>query len=518
MVETPVILKKSKELVLRWGDSMVERRSLRDWFTIGDVSLWDLSAPYLAVNRIPQLIDPQGNAVARSLKKILRDFARLNGGGLLHLWRDRSATKHQSDAACRTMGGGYKKCLFLNFQPVFYSETFASVAEKLCESKKIKAFVLGEEVKTCGLNENSNIVFHSIFGHYSEAVDQRFRDLYYRQYRKQKKQLKRVLQQVVGQLWPCLKLDAEWLLRVEYPRLIKRMCFAEHVLDLHRPDIIISPDDADQATRIYTLLAKKRRIPTIVLQQGLAGEKSVEWGFVASDKAVVFGEHFKEVLVEHGVPESKICIGGWPRLRGRSNCLVTEQAKLKQKMNINAGEKVVLLASQPNVPGAFGNSSDRRSALLSLRDVVQEVKGIHLVIKAHPVEKEAELKNIFGTANNITYIRRNEDIHKCVLLCDVMVTFFSTAGLLALVEEKPLICMQYGVGGPRNPYLYNRVALKATNKIELKNHLLALCDPSWHFADNSHISRFVDSWIYKMGWAADERICNIINATIDGVN
>jgi hypothetical protein len=69
----------------------------------------------------------------------------------------------------------------------------------------------------------------------------------------------------------ALKLKFERLFRSEFPRLAFQVAVAGHILDRHHPALVAA--GRCRSGRIYTLLAKSRGIPSLIVQQGMVNEK-----------------------------------------------------------------------------------------------------------------------------------------------------------------------------------------------------------------------------------------------------
>ena len=85
-------------------------------------------------------------------------------------------------------------------------------------------------------------------------------------------------------IWEQLENVFNRFFRAYLPLFVPQAVVAQHILENHRPALIISPDVADPRTRVYTLLCRQMGIPCLNVQFGMAGEEGIEWRFFSADK------------------------------------------------------------------------------------------------------------------------------------------------------------------------------------------------------------------------------------------
>ena len=122
-----------------------------------------------------------------------------------------------------------------------------------------------------------------------------------------------------------------WFFRVYLPLIVPQAVIARHILENHRPALVIASDTADSRTRVYTVLCRLMSIPCMDIQFGLAGDEGIEWRFLAADCVAAWGDTSKEAMLKQKVPEEKIIITGSPR----HDCLVNfSELEVKTKRAI----------------------------------------------------------------------------------------------------------------------------------------------------------------------------------------
>jgi len=225
----------------------------------------------------------------------------------------------RTNTACSKWPDVSHTVLFLGFVPTFYRDVLRPVAESLATKERIQIVVIGERQN---LREdvfaNEKIRFQSLWEHWNnDAANfakimskqlQVVQNLFFN-----RTQLETVVQNIVGDFARfALKKEFYWLFWREFKRLIPQIAVAKHILDKHRPTLIISADDADQRCRIYSLLAREKGIPSLLVQQGLTSRAYPEWLFFSQTAVAAMGQTSRGDMIAQGVPSEKIVLTGHP--------------------------------------------------------------------------------------------------------------------------------------------------------------------------------------------------------------
>ncbi len=457
---------QTAKLVKQWGESPLSSGiTLHKTLMWEGVSLWDAIAPIFTLTRLPLYISSEGEYHYPSWKQSLRLFIRYwvkrFGSPKLHLFPHTNNEKFEQNSAA----------LFLNFQPIFLRETFEASAEILFKHHQIQTVALSEAPQK-GLHPF--ISFRSILDYGNSQLNSRLRQ-HLKNWNSTQKKLLQELPSIINQtgpLWPFLKNEFKWFIHCEIPKLLKYLILAEHILKEIQPRIIISPDDTDPRTRLYTSLARNLKIPSLIMQQGPFDEYASEWSFFSGDKVASYGKEFSDILVGFGIPLSQIHVTGCPRFDILLQNSEDTRQKIRRSLHIKSDPKVVLFASQPNVPGAFHHSEIRREMIRSIGKIVPQFEHLHLVVKPHPGEKEREVRQLIGKNLRVSFVNGQSDIRDFIRASDIIITFFSTSGLLGLINGKPLICVQFGKATGKNFYEKYGLAPIARSPEDLKKLLI----------------------------------------------
>lgn len=510
-------LQISLDLLKEWGQKRLSTgQSLHESLTVGGVSLWEVVMPYLALYRLPELIFPDGSPRQGTLRQRMRNRFRVYRGWAGRLYEDRTFSQAAYAKDCIHWPADGHAILFLNFETLFYRETFHDTAEILADRHGVATVVLGGKSLMLGVPSRMLIQYHTEAGHADSFVLSRAK-VYWRYLRQRENELLRELPGITtcGQfsLWPVFALEFAWLFRSWFPRLALQVAIAEHILENHRPLMLVSPDDADQA-RVYTLVAKSHRIPSMVVQQGIINETGIEWQCFSADDMAVFGPKSRDALRHHGVPLERIHVTGYPILDSLKQLPESLTQQVRTELGIPEGYPMVLFASQAYVYGAFANPEARRQMLTAIGEAAKAVPELFLVVKAHPTaERESELRGLIGVGPRIVYVNPTADIQRFIRACDVFVTFFSTCGLQALIAGKPMITVRWPGSKTDNMFGKSDAVWTATSTDELICHLRLLIGTARDQAmaeRESAIRQFVHEWTYRPDGRAAERVADVL--------
>ena len=250
--------------------------------------------------------------------------------------------------------------------------------------------------------------------------------------------LPRIIQDEGRSLWPQMQPTFAWLWRVYVPRLLPQAAIAWHILERHRPALVISPYVAYPRTRLYYLLGRSLGIPTLEIQYGVYGAEAVEYQFFAADHLASWGKTSYEVQVSHGVPAERITLTGSPRHDSLVNVTDDEVAQTRARLGVPEGSALVLFASAYTF-----NAYDDIYAPAPLDAVKQAIfqaadrmPGLCLVVKPHPLENVRETQRLARGYRNILFADPRDDIRELIKACDAFITVGTTATMDALIAHK----------------------------------------------------------------------------------
>ena len=419
-----------------------------------DISLWEVVAPYMALYRFPLLFSSDGGS--RPWRERLKYYVRPYRG-VAARFRDSVVSPPQRTVrGCQEWPENRRTLLFLGFVPTFYRDVLRPVAEALATGKGMRVVVIGEGTNLLETTPAAEKVqFQSLWDHWDTGTDNDSQRMLTRLQILQKsffhsnqfKETRNVGGKVDGF---GLTREFYWLFWREFKRLILQMAVAGHILEKHRPALIVSADDADQRCRIYSLLAREKGIPTLLVQQGLTKREYPEWRFFSQTALAAMGSRSRDDMIAQGVSPEKITLTGHPGFDHLAFPQPVLCARVRADLGVLEGWKMVLFVSQPYYVGVFNTPGIRQDMIKAIVQACGSLKDTKLIVKPHPGDDVRELKGLFGKAPKAVVVDRVTDIVPLVKACDVVVTFFSTVALQALYAGRPVVNVDFpGSGGQR---------------------------------------------------------------------
>jgi len=238
------------------------------------------------------------------------------------------------------------------------------------------------------------------------------------------------------------------------------------VIDMLKPDIVISPHNLNPIGYLFVKHAKKRKIPTLLLHEGgsevskfLEEKKKTGYGgrevfptsfrdklglvvFVikkrvygnmymahtGSDILAVASEKAKEFMLELGI-KSDIVVTGQPRFDDIINNRYNDK-KIREKYMVN--DFVLILTSIVVVDGIWP-SEKLVGFIRALSDILKDL-GKDFIIKIHPRESVDFYKKIDSELKI-----SKEDLYGLIHACDMVVSIPSTTTIESLMFKKTVI-------------------------------------------------------------------------------
>ncbi len=441
MLDIVETLQNTTRLIKIWGEfCLPDGRTLSEVLTLDGIPLWDAFAVELARNYVPAALaaDTRASYISQKVKPhLIRAKYGLRG-----FIRNRYCTH-----GCSSWPTG-PTILCLGFTDYIYRDVLQPVATRLAGIPDCNVVSLSSNSwNKTNPSKYQDVLHQTVWEHWDQRVILQVSKL-----RKEllliesdlhaSNDLINIIRDDDRSLYKKLDCVFNRLLRADLPLLIPQAVVAQHILENHRPALVISNDVADPRTRLYTLLCRQMGIPSMEVQFGLAGDDGVEWQFLSADKVVALGDISKEAMLKHGIPAEKITITGSPR----HDCLVNvpdaEVKSIRGKLGVPDARVMVLLASayQLHKYDAYSNPELLHSMKRSLFEAADKTQDICLVVKPHPLEDVRETRALAGKLKNIIFVSQKSDIRELTRVCDGFVSFGSTSTADALISGKLVIC------------------------------------------------------------------------------
>ncbi|MGE6630435.1 CDP-glycerol glycerophosphotransferase family protein [Bacillus sp. NPDC077027] len=233
-------------------------------------------------------------------------------------------------------------------------------------------------------------------------------------------------------------------LNKDIPQFIDVIDQSERLLKQHHISAIVVGTTEDVYSRVLALQTIKRGITSICLQHGaLMGDEAFLPIFTTTHG--VFGKYEKDWYEDKGCQPEQVDVTGHPRFD-----LVQERKPIQKdlfyhKLNFNATNKTVLVATQPF-------SGDFYGAILKKIAVQNDVQ---LIIKPHPWEIARNQLNDYvaleRSSSQVRLVKKEIDLYDMLPYVDLVITLTSTVGLEAMLFNKSVLIGKMA-GGRRYPY------------------------------------------------------------------
>src|SRR4030042_4349546 len=426
-------------LVKTWGQSRLPKGgTLAEALTLNGIPFWDVFAVELARIYMPAALTSNSD-----IRQIIRPYLTRAKHTL------RAFVHKRSTLGCSTWPIN-QTILCLGFSDYMYRDVLQPVANLLAEHPHCQVVSLSDKSwHKANQSLCQDVLYQTVWQHWNKQVCRQISHLK-QEVPLTKKNLRTsdymlsIVRDDDQNMQRCLEHVLNLFFRVFLPFFMPQAIVARHILESHRPGVVILLDVADPRTRIYTLLCRQMDIPCMEVQFGPTGVEGIEieWQFLAADKVAVWGKTSKEAMLKHGIPEEKIIITGSPR----HDCLVNvpdaAAKEMRAKLGVPEKSVMVLLASayQLKTYSDYSNPGILRSMKRAVFEAANNTPGIFLVVKPHPLENVRETSSFAGKNKKIIFVSQKSDIRELTRICDVFVSFGSTATADALVAGKLVIC------------------------------------------------------------------------------
>ncbi|MFA6357084.1 MAG: CDP-glycerol glycerophosphotransferase family protein [Candidatus Omnitrophota bacterium] len=434
-------LNYSASLVENFGRTELSNgKTLAEILTVEGISFWDVFSAEFAHSHIPTLLASEA-LPETIIQRIRPDLIRLK-----YTVKDLICNRRNT-YGCSTWPTG-QTFLCLGFTNQMYRDVLHPVVARLVLREDCYVVVLSDQYLP-GMKPffSENCKYQTLWQHWNEQVRKQVSELQKSIYHIEadiqlSSFLSRIIPDVDRRLATNFKNLFDRFFRAYLPHIIPHVAVARHILENHRPAMIITSDTADPRTRVYALLCRLMNIPCMDVQFGLAGDEGVEWRFLAADRVAVWGDTSKESMLKQKVSEERIIVTGSPR----HDCLVNSskaEIRLKRAMlRIPEKSALVVMASTYHfkVHDKYSNPELLRSMKRAVFEAADKTEGICLVVKPHPVENVRETRALLGKFRNVIFVERQSDIRELIRVCDAFISFGSTATIDALIAGKLTIC------------------------------------------------------------------------------
>lgn len=307
-------------------------------------------------------------------------------------------------------------------------------------------------------------------------------------------------------IWDLVKEDFElyFSTMVKIVEIVKHAETIREILEKERPDLILSLDELSEMGKPMALLARKRKIPLLIIQHGLFGKGSFIYGPSMATKKCVWGPYIKKMLLERWFTKEQIVITGCPKFDALAKKKFMSKERLCKELSLDPGKDIILFASQPA-------KEIKRIANMILK-TMKQFPDKQLIIKLHPREYNEPLYRKLAKKIGINIIiTKNFDLYRLLANCKLLVTTFSTVGLEALILGKSVITINLTSEPDPMSFTQRKAALGIHKESDLLPTLKKVFEDRKFLKKlKKYRDKFVYDYAYKKDGKATERIVKLI--------
>lgn len=497
------------------------RKLLKNILTIEGIPFWDIFSAELSWRHLTTAVNAK--SIIQKIKLLIKPF-------YLDMRRKFFLLKFKNECFIPDINLGDKKTILcLGLTQRMYRDILDPVLKQILSLKNVNIIVIGDHFDYSIVDKSlvNKIHILELSTYWSKDLSKKYKDL-----EKKTRDFSAVLNINHNINHPALKNHKYMLFPVKrtlnllvkglIPEILSDVTKAKSILDIYRPNIIISADPSDSKNRLYSFLGLKNGISSVNIQFGMIGDESVEYRFPAANLFCLWGITSKRALQKQNVPESKIIVTGSPRHDFFYSNQNLDRLSTLKSLNIDEKnkKKIILLASTySDIDHAVYTHPE---VLISMKkaifDSAKEFTELLILVKPHPSESVSETKELAGIHDNIKFVEKNVDMRNLILICDAFVSFGSTATIDALIAKKLSICPSF----PGWPFSESFRESKCVLLPEKKSEIRAIFSqinagifsiPS-EKSTNSLRRKYLSNVAFKQDGRAANRIAKIILSAI----
>jgi len=308
--------------------------------------------------------------------------------------------------------------------------------------------------------------------------------------------------------------------------LIENYVLMEKILKIKKPDIGLILHELNFWGKIFTYLLYQQGVPIVSLQEGLHPGGGREWLRTLllraeySSKVCVWGEETKRTFLDVGVPKEKIEIVGSCQYDELLKIPINKMKEIKENImeefEISPHKKIILFI---NTKLSFFYNITKEEAgrmIDSLIDYVSRNDDLFLILKWHPVDDRSftrEKDRKINKYKNIVALYSG-DITQLIIASDLIIGFYSTSIIEALLLKKPVIEVNF----TGKDFLYSFAREGVASKLDRVEDLWKVKELAYKGIDDQikkQISQYLGRMLYKLDGNSNKRIIKVIKKLLE---
>lgn len=289
----------------------------------------------------------------------------------------------------------------------------------------------------------------------------------------------------------------------------------QRIVDKLEPKLLIAMNPS------FEPIAGRTGIPSLMIRHGMLMDHPAHLHKLQNTHVACLGNHDQDLLHEKsGIPMDRLHITGFSRFDHISCSQQFSKAEIIKKYGLDPSHKHILLVTQPhqNPWDLTKEEADHLvDAMLSgTVKLVNEGLPVQLLIKTHPRENPSfYFDPILEYKLDVKVFHDQvSSIQELICISDVVVTVSSTAGLEALLLDKPLVTINFSSDPEPIPFQTKGGSLGVNSEQDLvptlKRALAGEQGPD--------VEGFINLTLHKQDGRSSERIAKLIRSLAEAKN
>ncbi len=225
------------------------------------------------------------------------------------------------------------------------------------------------------------------------------------------------------------------------------------VFAVEKPKAILLISEIDAPALAFINAAKKYRIKTIGIQQGIIQDQgppgylhdtyaqSKEFSYPFPDLLLIFGEFTRQVLIRNGFPPERLTIFGNPAYFNLDKIEDALAGKaLFQKYNVDVNQKIILFTTTKMQEDYESPSHNYDTQIWRyLLENFGNDKEFFIILKPHPQENTRVYEKILEEARSSNARIIQDSLHELLYISSVVLSNHSTVIMDAVCLKKPVL-------------------------------------------------------------------------------
>ena len=291
------------------------------------------------------------------------------------------------------------------------------------------------------------------------------------------------------------------------------------ILDIEKPNVILLTEYNKRFCRTIARVASRLNIRSVTIQHGMLADLP-QLSPIVTDKFLVYGDKFKNVLVKNYGDPKKVVLVGMPR----SDVIVSkkyDKKKIFSDLDISNGNKeekknkVICFLSQPfDIEYKTKLLKIIYSGLKKIREEeLEKESDINIIVKLHPQEDGKINKKIAHDCGLKIKIVKDYDLLNIIHCSDIVIAIASTTIFDSVIMNKPVISVNPSDKYIKLGYVPTEIVLNVINEKELVDTINNIYTGKTKAKDKL-VKKYIKSNFYKLDGKVSDRIVKSIRKTM----